>query len=107
AVLSRAFVVPGAYINVVLHQGGRPDAPGGARHKVRGELMAAQVAGSFALLIVAGLFVRSLQAVQRLDLGFDPNQLLNVSLDPSLSNYDQTQTTNFYRTLEARIRALP
>jgi predicted permease len=105
--LSPALRATRADVNVVLHQGGRPDAPGGARHKVRGDLMAAQVAGSFALLIVAGLFVRSLQAVQRLDLGFDPNQLLNVSLDPSLSNYDQTQTTNFYRTLETRIRALP
>jgi predicted permease len=105
--LSPALRATRADVNVVFHQGGRPDATGGARHKVRGDLMAAQVAGSFALLIVAGLFVRSLQAVQRLDLGFDPNQLLNVSLDPSLSNYDHTQTTNFYRTLEARIRALP
>lgn len=94
-------------VNNVLHQGGRPDAKGAARHKVRGDLMAAQVAGSLTLLVVAGLFVRSLQAVQHLDLGFDPNQLVNVRLDSSLLGYDEAQTTNFYRSLEMRVRALP
>jgi predicted permease len=69
--------------------------------------MGAQVAGSLTLLIVAGLFVRSLQAVEHMDLGFDANQLLNVRLAPSINNYNQTQTTEFYRALEAKIRALP
>jgi predicted permease len=94
-------------VNTVLHQGGRADAKGAPRHKVRGDLMTAQVAGSLTLLIVAGLFVRSLQAVQRLDLGFDSNQLLNVRLDPSLLGYNKTQTANFYRSLETKVRALP
>lgn len=105
--LSPALRATRADVNTVLHQGGRADAKGTARHKVRGDLMAAQVAVSLTLLVVAGLFVRSLQAVQRLDLGFDPNQLLNVRLDPSLLGYNETQTTNFYRSLETRVRALP
>lgn len=96
-----------ADVNVVLHQGGRADASGTARHKVRGDLMAAQVAGSLMLLIVAGLFVRSLQAVEHMDLGFDPNQLLNVALDPSINNYTETQIKEFYRALETKIRAHP
>jgi predicted permease len=94
-------------VNTVLHQGGRVDAAGGARHKVRGDLIAAQVAGSLMLLIVAGLFVRSLRAVEHMDLGFDPNQLLNVALDPSINNYTETQAKEFYRALAAKIRALP
>jgi len=94
-------------VNTVLHQGGRPDAKGAARHKVRGDLMAAQVAGSLTLLVVAGLFVRSLQTVQHFDLGFDPNRLLNVRLDPSLLGYTKTQTIEFYRSLETRMGALP
>ena len=69
--------------------------------------MAAQVAGSLMLLIVAGLFVRSLRAVERMDIGFDPNQLLNVRLDPSIHNLNETQTKEFYRSLETTIRALP
>jgi predicted permease len=105
--LSPALRATRADVNTVLHQGGRADASGKARHKVRGDLMAAQVAGSLTLLIVAGLFVRSLSAVERMDIGFDPNQLLNVRLDPSGSNFSETQTKEFYRALETAIRALP
>ena len=105
--LSPALRATRADVNTVLHQGGRADAGGGARHKVRGDLMAAQVAGSLMLLIVAGLFVRSLRAVERMDIGFDPNQLLNVRLDPSIHNLNETQTKEFYRSLETTIRALP
>src|SRR5215467_12293361 len=94
-------------VNVALHQGGRADGGKSTGHRVRGDLMAAQVAGSVVLLAVAGLFVRSLQAAERIDLGFDPNHLLNVRLDPSLSNYNEAQTEEFYRSLKARIRALP
>jgi len=105
--LSPALRATRADVNTVLHEGGRADAGGKARHKVRGDLMAAQVAGSLMLLIVAGLFVRSLRAVERMDIGFDPNQLLNVTLDPSLNNSTEIQTNEFYRSLETRVRALP
>jgi predicted permease len=105
--LSPALRATRADVNTVLHQGGRADAGGKARHKVRGDLMAAQVAGSLTLLIVAGLFVRSLRAVEHMDIGFDPNQLLNVTLDPSLNNYTKLQTNDFYRSLEMKVRALP
>jgi len=105
--LSPALRATRADVNTVLHQGGRVDAGGKARHKVRGDLMAAQVAGSLMLLIVAGLFVRSLRAVEHMDIGFDPNQLLNVRLDPSINNLSETQTEEFYRSLETKIRALP
>jgi predicted permease len=59
------------------------------------------------LLIAAGLFVRSLAHVQRMYLGFDPNHVLNVTLDPHGIGYDEPRTRGFYRELEARVRALP
>jgi predicted permease len=105
--LSPALRATRADVNTVLHQGGRADAGRKGRHKVRGDLMAAQVAGSLTLLIVAGLFVRSLRAVERMDIGFDPNHLLNVTLDPSLNGYTEIQTNEFYRSLETKVRALP
>jgi len=105
--LSPALRATRADVNTVLHQGGRADAGGKVRHKVRGDLMAAQVAGSLVLLIVAGLFVRSLRAVEHMDIGFDPDQLLNVRLDPSVNNFSETQTKEFYRSLGAKVRALP
>jgi predicted permease len=59
------------------------------------------------LLIIAGLFVRSLQSVQRTYLGFEPDHLLNVILDPHEIGYDQTRTSTFYKELEDRARRLP
>jgi predicted permease len=69
--------------------------------------MGAQVAGSVALLIVAGLFVRSLRAASNVSLGFDPDHVLNVTMDPSVNAYNESQTQQVCRLLEAKIRALP
>src|SRR2546429_345464 len=66
----------------VLHDGGRGDSSGPGRQRVRRLLVVGQVAGSLVLLIVAGLFVRSLRNAQQLNLGFDASHLLNVRLAP-------------------------
>jgi predicted permease len=65
------------------------------------------VGGSLMLLIIAGLFMRSLGQVQKSDLGFDPSHILNVSMDPNELGYKDAQGREFYRTLLDRIRALP
>jgi putative ABC transport system permease protein len=57
---------------------------------VRSALVAAQLGGSLMLLVIAGLFVRSLEHVQHSDLGFDPNGVLNVSIDPHEAGYDES-----------------
>jgi putative ABC transport system permease protein len=59
------------------------------------------------LLIVAGLFVRSLLNVQRSDLGFDPHHVLNMTIDPHLAGYSQTQGSEFVEGLLGRVRTLP
>jgi predicted permease len=89
----------------VLHEGGRTSTAG--RQRLRGILVAAQVAGSLTLLIVAGLFVRSLQGVQHADLGFDPHSVLNLTLDPNEIGYTDVQGQAFYRAVLERTRALP
>jgi putative ABC transport system permease protein len=94
-------------VNETLREGGRSGSAGLARHRVRSILVAAQMAGSLVLLIVAGLFVRSLQRAQRMYLGFEPDHVLNVTLDPSEVGYDEARAKNFYRQLEDRFRALP
>jgi predicted permease len=96
-----------ADVNGVLHGSGRSDTAGVGRHRVRSILVVAQVGGSLVLLIVAGLFVRTLFRAQRAYLGFDPNNVLNLTLDPREVGYDEAGTKSFYRNLEARIRALP
>jgi len=95
-----------ADVNAVLHQGGTTGARGG-RHEVREDLMVLQVAGSLTLLIVAGLFVRSLQSAEHMELGFDPDHVLNVTLDPKQDSYNEAQTRQFYHELEVKVRAMP
>jgi predicted permease len=59
------------------------------------------------LLIVAGLFVRSLIRAQHAYMGFDADHVLNLTLDPREVGYDDGRTKTFYHDLEARVRALP
>jgi predicted permease len=96
-----------ADVSMMLHDGGRGGSGGVKRQRIRSVLVTAQVAGSLMLLIVTGLFVRNLQNVQGMDLGFDPEGLVNVTTDPHEIGYDEARTKDFYRQLEERARALP
>jgi predicted permease len=93
-------------LNDVLREGGRSQAQGG-RQGLRKALVVAQVAISLVLLVAAGLFVRSLGRAQRVDLGFDPHGVLNVSMDVAEQGYDEPRGRTFYREVESRVAALP
>jgi putative ABC transport system permease protein len=93
-----------ADVNSVLrHEGLR----GRGKHRLHDDLIIAQIACSLMLLIAGGLFVRSLQHVEGTDLGFEPNHLLNVMMDPSEDGFNRVRTEGFYRDLEDRMKALP
>jgi len=94
-------------INQVLHQGGRGTSAGRWQGRIGNALVVAQVASSLMLLIVAGLFLRSLNSVQHVNLGFDPDHELNVTMDTHLMGYDEARGRQFYRELEDRIRSVP
>ncbi len=90
-----------------LHEGSRTNSSGPQRQRVRGLLVAGQVAGSLVLLVAAGLFVRSLQSAQSLDLGYLPDHVLNARINPQWAGYDRQRTTDFYRELERRVKTWP
>ena len=102
-----AFRLSRADVNAVLHKRRPNEGSFAGALRGRGVLVVAQIAGSMTLLIVAGLLVRSLQGAHNISLGFDAGHVFNVTLDPSHSGYDRTRTTDFYRQLETRVRALP
>ena len=102
-----AFRSSRADVNSLLQEGGRSDTAGVGRQRFRNFLVAAQVAGSLILLVIAGLLVRSLQHAGNLRLGFDPSHVLNVTVDPHQIGYNENQEREFYRQLEARARMLP
>jgi putative ABC transport system permease protein len=91
----------------VLHEGGRGSSSGPRRQLARNTLVVAQVAGSLVLLIVAGLFVRSLDKAQKINLGFNPDHVLNLSVDVAQIGYKEPRGRAVYRDMESRIRALP
>jgi predicted permease len=103
--ITPAFRVSRFELSEILHEGGRTSTSG--RQRMRSALVTAQVAGSLMLLIVAGLFVRSLEKVRHSDLGFDPTRVLNVSIDPHEAGYNENQARQFQTALLDRARALP
>ena len=94
-------------VTSILHEGGRGSSDGPRRQFTRNTLVAAQVAGSLVLLIVAGLFIRSLGKAQTINLGFDPDHVLNLSVDVNGLGYSEARGREFYRDLETRLLALP
>jgi macrolide transport system ATP-binding/permease protein len=104
--LLSALRASGADVNGALQGDGRGDSSVRGSFRIRDALVVAQIAGSLILLIVAGLFVRSLRHTERMYLGFDPDHVLNVMLDPQQIGYDEIHAKAFYCELERRASAV-
>ena len=70
-------------------------------------LLLAQVALSFVLLVMAGLFVQSLRAAQRIDLGLDTQGLLSIKLDVRPDGLPRPETRAAYQRLLVFVETLP
>lgn len=77
------------------------------RHWFRSALVISQVAISLVVLVCSGLFVRSLQQVSKLDLGFRTDHIVMASIDLGLQGYDDARVKQFYRQLLDDVRSLP
>jgi predicted permease len=88
-----------------LHEAGRGVVPG--HHYLRSALVVGQLAGSLVLLVVAGLFVRSLRKASHVELGFNPSHVLNLSMDLGEVRYDDNRGRDFYKVLLDRVSELP
>jgi predicted permease len=86
-------------------RGGLPDRA--RRIPLRGVLVTAQVALSVVLLVLAGLFVRSLQLSAGSDVGFDASRVLVATIDPSMLDYSNERGAQLYEDLVARLRVVP
>ncbi|HEX7330794.1 MAG TPA: ABC transporter permease [Pyrinomonadaceae bacterium] len=70
-------------------------------------LVVVQVALSLLLLVGAGLFVRTLLNLQRVDPGFNTQNLLLFDVQPSLVGYKDEQLRQIYQQISERIEAVP
>jgi predicted permease len=72
-----------------------------------GNLVVLEIAASLVLLVGAGLLTHSLVALEKQNLGFKPEHVLLVHIDPSLAGYKPNDLTNLYHTVLERVGALP
>jgi predicted permease len=93
-----------ANVNTILHEGSRGIARG--RHWFRDSLVAMQIAGSLVLLVVTGLFVRSLSAMQTMDLGFKPDHVLNLAADANEIGMTAAQARDLANNINARLHQI-
>ena len=100
-----ALRVAKANVNTVLHEGGRGVT--GGRHWMRDGLVAMQLAASLVLLVVAALFVRSLSTMQRMDFGFNPNHVMNFTVDANEIGMTSAQARDLAGNILERLRQLP
>jgi predicted permease len=70
-------------------------------------LVVAQVALTLVLLVGAGLFVRTLVNLQRVDPGFDTRNLLLFKVQPALIGYKDERLTQIYERMMERLEAVP
>ncbi|MEO8658149.1 MAG: ABC transporter permease [Bryobacteraceae bacterium] len=91
-----------------LAEGARGSAGKGIRLQTRSVLVVAQVALAFLLLAAAGLFVRSLDKLGRVDKGFSAEGVVTLSLVLQPADYKSTdRMLAFARQLSERLDSLP
>ena len=79
----------------------------GAVSRLSKGLIVVQVALSLLLLVGATLFIRTLYNLQRVNLGFNEENLLLFRLQPQQAGYEDERLIKFYQQLFARLDHLP
>jgi predicted permease len=102
-----ALKMSGAEVNENLKEGGRSGS--GARHRAQSVFVVSEMAMAVVLLAGAGLMVRSLMQLWRVDPGFDPHHVADfgVSLPPSMVNAEPDAIRNYLRELDRKVAAVP
>jgi predicted permease len=70
-------------------------------------LLVVQVAISIILLVGAGLFLRTVGNLQRVDVGFNPTNLLMFRVNPQLNGYDVPRSQQLYKDVRSSLLAVP
>ncbi len=75
--------------------------------RFRAALVTGQIAMSMALLISAGLFIRSLRNVSRVELGVQVENVVTFGLAPMLNGYEPQRSHALFARVEDVLGALP
>ena len=92
----------------VLKDGGRSGTAGRSRQLARRVLVVLQLASSVVLALAAGLLIRSLIELNRIDLGFNPDNVLTAQLQVPATDYPQpADVVRFHRQVTERVAQIP
>ena len=95
-------------LSEALKEGGRGDSEGVRRNRLRSFLVASEFALAFMLLIGAGLMVRSFYALQLVDPGFNPHNVLSLVVSVAGTKEEQAERRGiFYQELLEKLRTIP
>jgi predicted permease len=79
----------------------------GSRSVLGKSLLVIQVAISLVLVTGAGLFLRTLDNLRSVDVGFDPTNLVLFRVNPQLNGYNEQRSADLYQQLIDRLGTLP
>jgi len=95
-------------LHAALKDGVRTVSSGIGRSRARNAIVVGQVVLATVLMVTTGAVIQVVIAEMRAPLGFDPRQMLTVSLSPTGSRYDDpTKQATFFEETVNRIQTLP
>jgi predicted permease len=94
-------------LNEVLKEGGR-NTTGGSAHRLRSAFVIAEIAMAVVLLIGAGLMMKSLLRLLQSDVGFNPQNVLTMTVVlPDAKYAEANKQIDFFAQLKERVQSLP
>lgn len=95
-------------LNEALKEGGRSSGASARRNRLRNVLVIAEVALAVVLVTASGLMFRSFVRLQRVNPGFNPENLLTLEIElPEASYPSDQQQKLFQQQLLQKVRAVP
>jgi putative ABC transport system permease protein len=96
------------HVHETLKDGGRSSTASAAQHRLRGVLVMAETALALVLLVGAGLMMKSMYRLLKVDPGFRPERVLTMEINLRTAQYSKPEaSSNFWRQVLDRVRALP
>jgi putative ABC transport system permease protein len=91
----------------ILQSGGTGSTPDRRRHRLQRTLVGVETAVALALLIGSGLLMNSFLRLQRVDPGFETDDILTMRLTLPWEEYDTPDIMTFFQDFRERLEALP
>lgn len=93
--------------NDALKEGMRGATRGRGHARIRSALVVSEIAVAFVLIVASSLLLRSFVRVLDADLGFNPERLTKLRVDPGTGFNDLSSATLYYDDVLRRVRAIP